>query len=185
MKFDSRYSATISPIFRVIAIIIGSLMLLVGGSFFIWGLMSAPFEFDGDLKCGISGTFWGLLFLVAGIKGSLPKWMDSGKREKTFENKINEVKATTRKTCLKALGCILLSVFVLILMFLATEVYSIFWWFSIAITILAAYLYYLNFTIILESKGFNPLLAITVIFPILLLVVGVINPKKFKKMNLA
>jgi hypothetical protein len=37
----------------------------------------------------------------------------------------------------------------------------------------------------LKSKGFNSTLAFTIIFPVILLIIGVISPKNFNKIYLA
>jgi hypothetical protein len=184
MKFDSRYSAPIRPIFRVLAVAIGIPMLLVGAALLIEGVRSQPFEFDGDLKAGISGTVCGLVMVIAGIKGHLPKWLDSEEREKAFDKKMQAGKVTTKNICLRSIGGFILSASIITLMFASTEVYSILWWLTLVMTLFIAYLYYLSFATILGSKGFNPYWALTFIFPLTLLIIGVFNPKKFEKMTL-
>jgi hypothetical protein len=71
MKFDSRWSARIRPIFRILAIIIGTAQLGMGIGFLI----------DGGFKVGLPQTIAGAMFLTAGIRGNLPKWLDFGKEE--------------------------------------------------------------------------------------------------------
>jgi ABC-type Fe3+ transport system permease subunit len=171
MKFDSRYSAPIRPIFRIPAIIIGAIQLIVG----IFCL------FESDFKIGIPQTLVGLMFLTVGIKGRLPKWLDSEERGKEYETKRSEGKSVTRKICLLSLCAIVFVVAILVYGFFSSELFSVGWWFAIAFTLFSIVGFYLNFTILITSKGFHPLLAFTIIFPIALLLLGVVNPRKFEQ----
>ena len=130
MKFDSRYSTPIRPIFRVLAVVVAIPALLFGLCFFIGGLFADPFEFDGDFKFGISGTLMGLLFLVAGFKGNLPKWLDGGEEEAETENSRNMY--STRKACLISLGGVILTFFIFASIILTTQIFSIPWWLAVA-----------------------------------------------------
>lgn len=171
MKFDSRYSAPIRPLFRIPAMIIG----IVQSFFGIFCL------FSGDLKLGLPQTLVGLIFLTVGIKGQLPKWFDSEERDKEYGKQISEGKSVTRKICLLSLGGIIFVVAILTFGFSSAELFSLEWWFAVAFTLFALVSFYLNFTIIVASKGFHPLLAFTIIFPIALIVLGVVNPRKFEQ----
>ncbi len=175
MKFDSRYSAPIRPLFRIPALLLGTAQLIFGIIFLV----------DGGFKVGIPQIVVGLMFLIAGIKGQLPKWLDSEEREKEYEKKLSEGKLNTRKVCLLSLGAQVFIISVIIIMFLTTDIYSIGWWVILALTIFSSVGFYLNSAILLESKGFHSLLALTVIFPLILLAIGVVNPRKFEKINLA
>lgn len=175
MKFESRYSAPIRPILRIPAVLIGAIGLLFGVVYLICG----------DIKLGLPGTLFGLMFLTAGIKGKLPNLLDSEEREKYYEKQISEGKSVTRRMCLLSLGGLVVVIAVLTSIFLTTEVFSFGWWLAIAFSVFSSVSFYLSSTILLQSKGFHPLLAFTVIVPIVLLVIGAITPKKFEQMYIA
>jgi small-conductance mechanosensitive channel len=126
-------------------------------------------------------TFVGLIFLSAGIKGKLPKWFDSEERDKEYEKQISEGKSVTRKICLISLGGILFVTAILGYGFFTAELFTLEWWFAVAFTLFALVGFYFNFSIIVARKGFHPLLALTIVFPIALIVLGVINPKKYEQ----
>ena len=61
MKFDTKWSASIRPIFRIAAFILGVLFLLLG----VWAVLSnvsyPPLKFGSDIKIGLVGVFWGVV----------------------------------------------------------------------------------------------------------------------------
>ena len=171
MKFHSKYSAPIRPVFRIPAIIIGAAQLIFGCVYLI----------DGGFKVGLPQTIVGLMFLTAGIRGQLPKWLDSEERE----DEISEGNLGTRRLCLISLGALLLVLLILVTMFLTAEWFSIGWWAALLFSLITVAGFYINSTILLKSKGFHPLLALTFVFPVILLVIGIINPRKFEQINVA
>ena len=152
--------------------------IILGAIQFIFGIYCL---FDGDFKLGMPQTLVGLMFLTVGIKGRLPKWLDSEERNKEYESQISEGKSVTRKICLISLCAIVFVIVILTYGFFTSELFSLGWWLAIAFTLFSLVGFYLNFTILIANKGFHPLLALTIVFPIALLLLGVINPRKYEQ----
>lgn len=171
MKFDSRYSASVRPIFRVPAIIIGAAQFVFGVFYLL----------DGGFKVGLPQTMMGLMFLTVGIRGHLPKWLDAEEREK----EITKGHLGTRKLCLFFLSSLTVAVTILVTMFWISEIFSVGWWFTVVLLVFFIVGFYYSSALLLESKGFNSLLALTIIFPVTLIIVGVVKPKKFDQIYLA
>ena len=107
--------------------------------------------------------------------------MDGEERAQAFK----ESKHSTRKMCLIILGSFGFTISILLIIFLSIKMFSIVWWLVCILSIPAIFSILNGFAKILYSKGFNPILAMTIIFPIILLIIGVISPSRFNKIYIS
>ncbi len=76
MNFNSKYSAQIRPVFRLLAVIISVPMILLECLIIFEVIFENKVDLQNSLKIAVPQLFLGLLFLIAGVKGKFPKWMD-------------------------------------------------------------------------------------------------------------
>ena len=181
MKFDPRYSSQIKPVFRVFAGIISIPMLLFGLMALREIISCEQAETREIIEFGLPQLFFGTLMLVAALRGRLPRSFDGPTTNSHESNDETLLHETTRKSSLKMLGSTFGAVLILSFMLYMFEKFTMFWWFTAVYSIFWLYMYYLSSQFLLLKYGFHNLLAITFIFPVIVLLIGVISPSTLEK----
>lgn len=181
MKFDSRYSAQIRPIYRVLAGLICLPMLLFGFMAISELFTCEKGEIKEIIKFALPQIFFGLFLLTASLKGSLPKSLDQNTDSNLENNRETPITDTTRKQSLKMLVSIVGVIIIIFSMFYMFDRFTIFWWLTVIMAAFWIYMYYLSSTLLLVRFHFHHRLSLTIVFPIIVLLIGIFSPKTLEQ----
>jgi hypothetical protein len=80
MKFDFRWNSTVHWWARILGALLSLLFIPVGLLAIISGLQIKPFVFDSSFKFGISSLTFGIICLIAAIRGRVFGKKDEGEK---------------------------------------------------------------------------------------------------------